>query len=132
MLGVQPRIGRGFARRRRPARRPSASPSSATISGAGGSAREADALGSRIVLNDEDYTIVGVMPRRFRLQVEKEAVWIPVDLEANRGDRSTLRRFYGLARLAPGVSIRSRAARRPTAIADRLQTATPLPDHRGI
>ena len=127
MLGVQPRIGRGFAAGDG---RPGAD-RVAIISDDLWRRRfgaEADALGSRIVLNDDDYTLVGVMPRRFRLQGEKDSVWIPVDLEANRGIQDpTLRSFFGLARLAPGVSF---AAARETAkaIADRLETAAPLPE----
>ena len=85
---------------------------------------QADALGSRLTLNDQQYTIVGVMPRRFRLQGEKESVWIPIDIEANRGDTS-LRNFYGLARLAAGLDL-ARAKPMANDIADRLQQATPL------
>jgi len=124
MLGVQPRLGRDFT----------------TGDGRPGGERiaivsddiwrrrfgaQADALGSRLVLNDQEYTIVGVMPRRFRLQGQKEAVWIPIDLEANRGDAS-LRNFYGFGRLAPGVDL-ARAKPMADDIADRLQKATPIP-----
>jgi putative ABC transport system permease protein len=126
MLGVQPRLGRGFT----------------TGDGRPGGDRiaiisddvwrrrlgaQADALGSRLTLNEQEYTVVGVMPRRFKLQGAKDSVWIPVDLEASRGvSDSTLRSFYGLGRLASGVPLSSA---RPIAndIADRLQKATPLP-----
>ena len=91
MLGVEPRLGRGFMDgdgrpggdrvaiisddlwRRRFAAQP-------------------DVLGRPIALNDQDYTIVGVMPRRFRLLMGKEAVWVPIDLRSSLGDES-LRSF---------------------------------------
>jgi putative ABC transport system permease protein len=75
MLGVQARLGRGFT----------------DDDGRPGSERvvviaedlwqrrfggDADVLGAEMLLNDEVYTIVGVMPRRFRLvHGEREAVW---------------------------------------------------------
>jgi len=123
MLGVEPRLGRGFMSgdgrpggqrtviiaedvwRRRFAAQP-------------------DALGRILTLNDQDYTIVGVMPRRFRLMNERETVWIPVDIEASRGDAS-LRSFYGVARLARGVPLAD-AQRIADALADRMQKAAPL------
>jgi predicted permease len=64
------------------------------------------------------------MPRRFRLIQEKDSVWLPVDVEANRADR-TLGGFYGLARLAPGVRLPA-AQQMADNIADRLQRAAPL------
>ena len=101
MLGVQPKLGRSFA----------------TGDGAPGSERvviisdaiwhrrfggQADVLGQQMMLNDVGYTVVGVMPRRFRLLQEEEAFWLPVDLAARVTD-PTARGFYGLGRLAPGV-----------------------------
>jgi predicted permease len=123
MLGVEPRLGRGFlAGDGRPG-----SPRVAIISediwrrrfGA-----QPDALGRMLTLNDQDYTVVGVMPRRFRLIAGKESVWLPVDIEANRGDRAMVS-FYGLARLAPGVRLPA-AQQMADTIADRLQLAAPL------
>src|SRR5262245_31211989 len=76
MLGVQPRIGRGFAR----------------ADGAPGAERvvviseslwrrklggREDVLDTHLNLNDESYRIVGVMSRRFRLTGEKESLWLP-------------------------------------------------------
>jgi predicted permease len=125
MLGVEPRLGRGFT----------------TGDGIPGGARVAiisddlwrrrfgadpDALGRTVVLNDQDYTVIGVMPRRFRLLMEKEAVWLPVDLAASTGD-TTLRSFYGLGRLARGVRAAD-AQRTSDQIADRLQAEQPLPN----
>ena len=129
MLGVQPALGRAFT----------------AGDGAPGSARvviisdavwrrrfggEADVLGQQMMLNDVGYTVVGVMPRRFRMLQEEEAFWLPVDLQARITDTST-RDFYGIARLAPGVT---HAAAQATAdqIAERLQKETPLPITWGL
>jgi putative ABC transport system permease protein len=125
MLGIQPRLGRDFT----------------TGDGRPGSDRiviishdlwqrrfgvQPDVLGSRIVLNEQDYTVVGVMPRRFKLQGDKDSVWLPVDLEANRGATdATLRSFFGFGRLAPGISL-ARAKQAAKEIATRLQQETPL------
>lgn len=62
---------------------------------------EADVLGQQIKLNETDYTVVGVMPRRFRLLSEEESFWLPVDLQAFITDNRL--QGYGLGRLAPGV-----------------------------
>jgi putative ABC transport system permease protein len=84
---------------------------------------QADVLGRTATLNEQDYTIVGVMPRRFRLLNEDEAFWLPFDIEAHAGDSSF--RGYGLARLAPGVSQAS-AQGLADQIASRLQAEKPL------
>ena len=125
MVGVEPRLGRAFT----------------SGDGVPGGARvalisddlwrrrfgaEPDVLGRTIVLNDQDYTVVGVMPRRFRMLMEKEAVWLPVDLAANVGD-ATLRSFYGLGRLARGVRFDD-AQRTADQIADRMQVDQALPN----
>jgi putative ABC transport system permease protein len=123
MLGVEPRLGRSFT----------------TGDGLPGGERTAiisedlwrrrygaqpDALGRAIALNEQDYTIVGVMPRRFKLLMGKEAVWVPVDLAASTGD-ATLTSFYGVGRLARGV-IMTDAQRTADQLADRLNQASPI------
>ena len=126
MLGVQPRLGRDFtAGDGRPG-----SDRIAIISDDLWRRRfgaQPDVLGSRLTLNEQDYTVVGVMPRRFKLQGEKDSVWLPVDLAANRGvNDPALRSFYGLGRLAPGVDLAT-VRRMATEIAARMQQATPIP-----
>ena len=129
MLDVQPRLGRAFA----------------TGDGAPGSQRvviisdavwrrrfggHADVLGQQMLLNDVPYTVVGVMPRRFRLLTEEEAFWLPVDLAARITD-PTARGFYGIGRLAPGVS-QAGAQQLVDQVADRQQKETPLPITWGL
>jgi putative ABC transport system permease protein len=123
MLDVHPRIGRGF---RDGDGRPGSDrvviisePLWHTRFGS-----NADALGQHITLNDEPYTIVGVMPRRFRLLSDEEAVWLPVDVSANLTN-TTLRGFYGLGRLAPGVRMPA-AQQLADALAERMQRETPI------
>jgi predicted permease len=125
MLGVQPRLGRDFTAG-------DGRPGSERIAIISDDlwrrrfAAQPDVLGSRLTLNERDYTIVGVMPRRFKLQGEKDSVWLPVDLAANRGmSDPTLRSFYGLGWLAPGVDVAT-ARRMAIEIAGRMQKATPI------
>jgi putative ABC transport system permease protein len=118
MLGVQPRLGRAFV----------------SADGRPGAERvaiisddlwrrrfaaQSDVLGRRLRLNDEDYTIVGVMPRRFRLLMDNESVWLPIDVAAHVPD------LYGLGRLARGVPMASAQAI-ADGIADHLQQVRPL------
>ena len=129
MLGVQPRLGRAFA----------------DGDGAPGSERvvivsdavwrrrfggSADVLGQQMLLNDVAHTVIGVMPRRFRLHNEEEAFWLPVDLQARITD-PTARGFYGIGRLAPGVP-QDGAQQLVDQVADRLQAETPLPITWGL
>jgi predicted permease len=122
MLGVQPAIGRGFGDgdgrsggdrvvligeslwQRRFAGRPAA-------------------VGSEIVLNDQTHTIVGVMPRLFRLTGDDEQVWVPVNVRASGANAPP--RFVGLGRLAPGLAPGSEQALADS-LAVRMQSETPL------
>lgn len=123
MLGVQPRIGRGFVR----------------ADGAPGAERvivisealwrrkfgaSEQVLDIRLILNDESYRIIGVMPYRFRLTGEKESLWLPYDPQSNLGDTS-VRGFYGIARLSTSV-LRGSEQRLADSIADRRQLQAPL------
>ena len=108
MIGVSPHFGRGFVDGEgRPG-----GPRVALISDALWRSRfggAPDVLGRDIVLNDEPYSIIGVMPRRFRLLSEDEAVWLPLDIAAVSSDSSTAG-FFGLARLRTGLDCRPGAA----------------------
>ena len=129
MLGVSPRIGRGF-------RQGDGAPGSERVVIVGEAlwqrrlGGEADVIGRQITLNDDSYTIVGVMPRRFRLLDENESFWLPVDLKA-RITEPGLGGFYGLARLAPGVA-HAQSQKVADDIADRLQQSSPLPMTWGL
>ena len=83
-------------------------------------------LGSVVALSDQPYTVVGVMPRRFRLTGDKEMLWLPVDLDANVTSPAA-RNFAGIGRLSTAVR-RGTEQDLADAIADRLQADQPLPD----
>jgi putative ABC transport system permease protein len=122
MLGIRMHIGRPFA----------------AGDGAPGSARVAilshefwttqfgrspGALGSQIVLNDERYTIVGVLRPRTTLFTGDEPVWLPFDLKA-WGSRAPYR-FFGIGRLNASFAF-ARPPPAADAIAVTLGESTPL------
>jgi predicted permease len=84
-----------------------------------------DALGREVFLNDQPYTVIGVMPRRFQLLSGEENLYLPLDVAASTGD-SRPTGFYGLARLRRGLSPAT-AQVQADLIADRLQVASPIP-----
>ncbi len=125
MLGVQPSFGRGFAD---DDGRPGAERIVLISEGLwqrrfGG---HSDVLGTRIALSDEPHTIVGVMPRRFRLTGEGEEFWLPIDVRSvGRDGRRYF--FFGIGRLAAGVDSTSQQKLADT-LAARMQAQTPLSD----
>ena len=123
----------------------SACSSSATGSGASSSAPTIEVVGTRLLVGDQSYTIVGVMPPEFAYPLGAEA-WTPVvpALASPAGEVDALEaRYYGLlsilGRLAPGVSAEEArmeldliARRLPesmlTAVSGSAVTVTPLLD----
>jgi predicted permease len=123
MLGVEPRFGRSFGAS-------DGRPGSSRVVLIGEAlwqrrfAGQPEAIGATLLLNEQPYTIVGVMPRRFHLQDDRESAWLPLDVDAHSGTASP-GDFYGLGRLARGVTLPT-AQRLADDIADRLQRETPL------
>ncbi len=125
MLGVQPALGRGFASDEgRPG-----SPRVVVIADGlwkrrfGGSR---DVLGRTLTLNDDRYTVIGVMPRRFSLlggSTQSDVIWVPLDVA--RPGPEPWPRFYGVGRLARGVAFEL-AQDRANVLADEYQKARPL------
>ena len=129
MLGVSPQIGRGFE----PGDGTPGSERVVLVSQALWRERfsgRPDILGQRILLNDVAHTVIGVMPRKFRLRGEDESFWLPIDLEAYVDDRA-MNRFYGIGRLTPGIPHEA-AQRIADEMADRLQKESPLPNTWGL
>jgi putative ABC transport system permease protein len=60
-----------------------------------------DALGQKVYLDDEPYTVVGVMPPRFWFDAGE--AWFPFPMDFSRTPRSA-RAFLALVRLKPGVT----------------------------
>ena len=81
------------------------------------------ALGSQLVLNDERYTIVGVLRPRVTLFTGDEPVWLPFDLHA-WGTRAPYR-FIGIGRLNVALDV-GRARPAAGAIAAKLDESTPI------
>lgn len=88
------------------------------------------AVGQQLVLNDTAHTVIGVMPRRFRLLGEEESFWLPYDVQARISERAPVG-FYGIGRLARGVS-QAGAQQVADEMADRLQKESPLPSTWGL
>jgi hypothetical protein len=84
------------------------------------------ALGQSITLNDKPYTVVGVMPRRFRFPASHQSVWLPMQ---SRGDGRS--RLEAIALLARGVSATAAQARLDT-LGQTLATERPRADRETI
>ena len=80
-------------------------------------------LGTAVTLDDEVYTVIGVMPRVYKFPYDSE-VWVPMGIAPD--DTRVLRHFlHVVARLAPGVT-NAQVESEIGTIADRL--AQELPD----
>jgi len=136
VMGVRPRLGRGF----RPDEQGAGRDHVVVISDALWRARlgaSPDVLGRRLLLNEEPYTVVGVAPPGFRFPEEAE-LWLPPrfavphrvgepkDPSQNRGSHY----FDTYARLKPGVSYREAQAD-VSVIMARIAQADPDADARG-
>ena len=92
-------------------------------------AGDPDVIGRPVLLNEEPYTVVGVMPEGFAPPfVSNAALWRPVQLDAADCGRGcyTIRT---VARLAAGVSLEA-AQERASALASRLAEAYPDTNER--
>jgi putative ABC transport system permease protein len=131
LLGVQPVLGRNFTREEDT---PNGSKKAAILGHGLWQSRfggDADVLGRTITLNEQSYTVVGILPARFQYP-EPFQLWIPLAL----GETSAALGGYGegmvllkaIARLKPGVTFQQAQAELQT-IAERIQpggtTATP-------
>ncbi len=123
MLGVRPAVGRAFA----PEDVASTEAARVVILGDGVWRRrfggDPSVVGRRITLTDEAYTIVGVMPRGFRLPLGKGDVWIPL-APARAGGKMPAGGINVLARLKAGVPV--------SAVEAELTAKMGEPDMRGV
>ena len=126
-LGVEPALGRGFLPEEEmpSGRRAVIVSRNFWIHNLG---KNADAVGRNITLNDQSYTVVGVMPGSFRFPSESIQVWEPLRLEppARRGPYF----LRGLARLRPGVSLQQARADMAT-VQQRIREETHAKDGGG-
>ena len=103
VLGIRPYLGRAFRRdEERPGTRVAILGHRLWREVFGGNS---DAVGRNVILDDEPYVVVGILPERFPMFVEGDTdIWIPLDLSAS--DRNGRNNAYVtvLGRLGRGVA----------------------------
>jgi len=130
LLGIQPALGRNFTREEDTPNGPKAAILGHGLwqSRFGG---DADVLGRTITLNEQSYTVVGILPARFQYP-EPFQLWTPLALGETGGTfvkyGEGMMLLKAIARLKPGVTLQQAQAELQT-IAQRIQpggpTATP-------
>jgi len=86
-----------------------------------------DAVGQDVLLTDEPYTIVGVMPERFSVRawtVAAQDVWVPLALTPEQRAVRENHNLGGIARLAPGATV-AQAQAELDVISKRLEQTYP-------
>ena len=132
LLGVQPALGRNFTREEDTPNGPRAAMLGHALwqSRFGG---DPDVLNRTITLNQQSYTVVGILPARFQYP-EPFHLWTPLALGETGGTFGTFGEgmwlLKAIARLKPGVTIQQAQAEVQT-IAQRVQTATLAPTQGG-
>jgi len=119
ILGVQPRLGRGFLNGEEEAGRNRVAILSDALwqrkfSG------DPNIVGKNVLLGGENYQVIGVMSPQFRFPSRLTELWVPLDvppqLQANRGNHWLM----SFGRLNPGVTL-EQARENMAAIAKRLE-----------
>ena len=121
-LGVEPRLGRSF----RPEESQGAPAHVALISYGLWQERfggDPNVLGRTLVLDDEGYEVVGVAAAGFDLPFQSQ-VWMPFSLDLLTEPQRSIRSYFGVARLKPGVSLAA-AEQEVRVIAKRLEAERP-------
>jgi putative ABC transport system permease protein len=87
-------------------------------------------IGRKLILNDEPYTVVGVLPSEFSFPGLKVELWVPLDLKTHPSRAERLDNFFRvIARLQPGVT-REQAQSDMNSIAHYLQQQYPKENRR--
>src|SRR5688572_2262761 len=126
LLGVQPALGRNFIREEDTPNGPKAAILGHGLwqSRFGGNA---DVLGKTITLNEQSYTVVGILPARFQYP-EPFQIWTPLALGETSGTfvavGEGMMLLKAIARLKPGVTV-EQAQTELQMIARRIQPAQP-------
>jgi putative ABC transport system permease protein len=125
LLGVQPALGRNFTREEDTPNGPKAAILGHGLwqSRFGG---DADLLGRTITLNEQSYTVVGILPTRFQYP-EPFQLWTPMALGETGGTfviHGEGMLLKAIARLKPGVTLQKAQAELQT-IAQRIQLGEP-------
>jgi putative ABC transport system permease protein len=81
-------------------------------------------IGKTLTLNDESYTVVGVMPARFQFPANDDELWVPISFTAQEVANRNRHYLEVLGRLKPGVTL-EQAQAEMTTIGARLQQQHP-------
>jgi putative ABC transport system permease protein len=128
LLGIQPALGRNFTQEEDTPNGPKAAILGHGLwqSRFGG---DAGVLGRTITLNEQSYTVVGILPASFQYP-EPFQLWIPLALSetsaALAGYREGSVLLKAIARLKPGVTLEQAQTELQT-IAQRIQPGGPIP-----
>ena len=125
MLGVTPEKGRLFL----PAEEKAGADQVAVISDglwARRFSRAADIVGKAIILDDRQYTVIGVLPASFYFPDRESELWTPmvISVQPQRPGQRMVMAFAAIGRVKAGVSP-SQAEAEGTAVAQRTQPAPP-------
>ena len=90
---------------------------------------DADLIGKAITLDDEPYTVIGIMPERFQLADERTELWLAVGRNADKPFmmRRSVHLLTAIGRLKTNVTI-AQARAEMNALAARLQEQFPGED----
>ncbi len=123
ILGVQPRLGRGFL-----PEEDARGKNGVVILGHALWQRRFGAspaiIGQAITLNGASMTVVGVMPAGFRFPSREDELWIPIAFDAGEAGRRQSHYLNVVARLKGGVTV-AQAQAEMTTIAHRLEQQYP-------
>ena len=123
LLGVEPRLGRWFsADEDRPGNERVAIISHGLWQRRFGS--DAAILNQSIMLNDQSYTVVGVMPQQFFFPARDNDIWVPIAFDSNEAGRRGSHYLRVVARIKPGVTF-EQAQSNMSSIAANLQEKYP-------
>jgi putative ABC transport system permease protein len=81
-------------------------------------------VGRVLTLNDEGYTVVGVMPARFQFPANDDDLWVPIAFTQQEAANRNRHYLQVMARMKPGVTL-EQAQSEMTTIGARLQQQYP-------
>src|SRR5919205_558273 len=123
LLGVEPRLGRGFM----PEEDAPGANKVVVLSHGLWQRRfgsDPGVVGKTITLNGEGYTVVGVMPQGFQFLSDDVSMWVPIAFTPQQAANRNGHYLEVVARLKPGVTV-ERAQSEMSTLAARLQQQYP-------
>jgi predicted permease len=127
LLGVEPLLGRAFLKGEDQAGKNRVAVLSYSFWQRHFGDRE-DAVGQDLELNDEKYTVVGVMPAWFGV-VGAADIWTPMDMSLKGLGQRGHHQYLGIGRLKRGIEVPTAQAELQT-IAQRLEKRYPDSNHK--